>query len=248
MGNFYTHAEIYDKIRYPGMQDRLKGFYKDIFAGKNISTVHDVSFGTGNLTACLDELQIKVSGSDLSLEMLERAKEKYGSKYPLYQADFRLVSKTVAEKFDCVMCTGNSLGHVPNDDIAKVVSEMDALVSGDGYIFIDSRNWDKIRRDRQRFYTYAPLFVGEERINLVQVWDHDIETITFNFLFTYEKENKITGKDILHETYFPFERQLLEKELEACGYSVMESGAQMNMPVEIEAADWYYILAKKGKV
>jgi hypothetical protein len=143
------------------------------------------------------------------------------------------------------MSTGNSLGHVPNEDIKVVLDEMDKLVDDGGYLYFDSRNWDKIRREKKRFYTYPPIFINDERINFVQVWDHEDTTITFNFLYNYEKENKIIGQEILHETYFPFERVLIENKLETLGYDITKSGAFSNAGGDIQTTDWYFILAKK---
>lgn len=49
---------------------------------------------------------------------------------------------------------------------------MDRLVRPDGYLYLDTRNWDKILEDRQRFYRYHPVFHGTDRINLIQIWDY----------------------------------------------------------------------------
>ena len=87
----------------------------------------------------------------------------------LKRCDFRDLSAWQDRQFDCVTSTGNSLGYVSNEEVRKVLEEMDAHVRPGGYLCFDSRNWEKIQREKQRFYLYPPFFHEETRINLVQV-------------------------------------------------------------------------------
>jgi|LGVF01.1.fsa_nt_gb hypothetical protein len=85
------------------------------------------------------------------------------------------------------MSTGNSLAHVTNEDVKTTLNEMGTLVKKGGYIYIDTRNWDRILRTKQRYYFYQPIFKNDERINVMQVWDYNSnDTITFNLLYAFE--------------------------------------------------------------
>lgn len=144
-----------------------------------------------------------VSGSDISMDMLNKAKEKNKSenlKIQLQQSDFRDLTSNIKGKFDCVMSTGNSLAHVPNEEVKKSLYQMAQLIKKKGYIYIDTRNWDRILSTKQRFYYYQPIFKDNQRINAMQVWDYNIDnSITFNLLYSFEKDNKIYKREEFKE-------------------------------------------------
>ncbi|MDE5597288.1 MAG: SAM-dependent methyltransferase, partial [Lachnospiraceae bacterium] len=86
------------------------------------------------------------------------------------------------------------------------------------------------------------------RINLIQVWDyHEDDTMTFNLLYTFEKDNRIFQKEKFEEHYIPVKKQILLDKLTQMGYVDIEV---MNFPVQqpytdIDDVDWYCVIAKK---
>ena len=225
--------------------------WKSLLAGKAIQTFLDVSIGTGGMTLPLQELGIEVYGSDLSDSMLERCRKKALKKQKpleLRCCDFRDLSVWGGKHFDCVASTGNSLAYVSNDDILKVLEEMDAHVRHGGYICFDSRNWEKIKQEKQRFYLYNPFFHGEDRINLVQVWDHNPDgTITFNLLYTFERDNRIFQKEIFVEQYHPFRLELVERKLRKMGYGSLKLTPvpDNHSEADLSKTEWYRMIAHK---
>ena len=151
-------------------------------------------------------------------------------------------------KFDCVASTGNSLGYVENSDIVKALEQMDTLVKKGGYICIDSRNWEKIQKETQRFYFYNPFFKDGNRINLTQVWDHNSDgSITFNLLYSFEKDGKIFQREVFEEHYNPFPYELIEKQLRKMGYGPirLRSLPCCNPEPDFEKIEWYHLIARK---
>ena len=149
------------------------------------------------------------------------------------------------------MSTGNSLAYVPNDEITGVLAQMDALVAPGGYLYFDLRNWDRIVRQKQRFYFYDPAFLPNgDRVDLMQVWDHhDDGSITFNLLYTFERDNKIFQREHFEERYYPVPRQFLLDRLSSLGY---EDIAVSAFPVQFgafdeESSNWYCVLARKAE-
>ena len=125
---------------------------------------------------------------------------------------------------------------------------MDARVREGGWLYFDLRNWDRILRERKRFYLYNPFFDGETRVNLVQAWDyHPDGTMTFNLLYTFERDHRIVQQEVFEEHYFPIPRQLLLDELARLGYGEIRLFPLPAMlRQEAEEAEWYCVLARKG--
>ncbi|MBQ3890725.1 MAG: class I SAM-dependent methyltransferase [Lachnospiraceae bacterium] len=254
MEKLYDRADIYDLIE---SEERFGYIKKDwtLFLGeRNIKTVLDVSIGSGGMTIPLLDMGMDVTGSDLSEAMLERCKKKVearGKDILLKCTDFRDLSCFGDKKFDMVVSTGNSLGYVSNEDVLKTLQEMDKHVKDGGFICFDSRNWEKIQKETERFYFYNPFHHGENRVNLMQVWDHNPDgSIAFNLLYSFEKDEKIFQREIFEEHYNPFKLEPVTKHLEKLGYKdITVKQFPCYMPGdEFEKMDWYRLIAKKETI
>lgn len=250
MANLYERADIYDLLETEERYQITKRHWEQVLSGKQVETLLDVSIGSGNLTLPLAELGVQLYGSDLSGPMLERCgkkAEKRGFSIDLRQSDFRRLNENFDGTFDCVASTGNSLPYVTNEEAMDVLAQMNRLVKPGGYLYVDIRNWDKILSTKQRFYLYNPTFLDGVRMNLVQVWDHHGDgSMTFNLLYTFERENKIVQKEIFEEHYFPLKRYLLLGRLEQLGYGEIEMAClPAFLNTKPEEADWYCLLARK---
>ena len=251
MDKLYDRAEIYDLIESEQRSETIRRDWASFLGDRPIRTLLDVSIGTGGMTLPLGELGIEVFGSDLSEAMLARCREKAARKgrpVECRQADFRDLSCWAGRQFDCVASTGNSLGYVENEDIPLVLEQMDALVKPGGYICFDSRNWEKIRREKPRFYLYNPFFRGDDRINLVQVWDHNADgSVIFNLLYTFERDGRIFQKEFFEEHYHPFPRSLAADRLLSLGYTDLTIRPVPSFaPVtDFDKMEWYRLIARK---
>lgn len=251
MASIYQKADIYDLLEDREHIQTYKKHWETLLRGKDIHSVLDVSIGSGSVTLPLGEMGIELSGSDLSEDMIEKCgikAQNAGYNMDLKCSDFRDLSCWEGKQFDCVASTGNSLPHVQNADVLKALEEMDSLVKANGYLYLDMRNWEKILHERNRFFLYNPVFVGEDRVNLVQVWDyHADNSMTFNLLYTFEKDNHIFQKETFEETYYPIKREMLIDKLKSLGYTEINIAcfpACFSMP-KFEKVDWYCIMAKK---
>lgn len=248
--SIYNRPDIYD-IHFSGkMGELLRKHYEIVLGGKAIHTIHDCSYGTGNLTNELVRMGYVVSGFDLSMEMLNKAKEKNKAEnleIELKQSDFRDLTSNIKGQFDCVISTGNSLAYVLNKEVKKSLYQMAQLINQKGYIYIDTRNWDRILSTEQRFYYYQPFFKNNERINAMQVWDYNLDnTITFNLLYSFEKDNLIYKREEFKELYYPLKKELLINELEGLGFENIEIYNFIHHQIkEFKEMEWYVVLAQK---
>ena len=252
MSELYDRADIYDLIESDQRTESIRRDWESFLDGREIRTLLDVSIGTGGMTLPLQELGIEISGSDLSEAMLARCEQKASAKgkpVELKRSDFRDLSCWEGRVFDCVASTGNALGYVENNDVLLTLEKMDHLVKPGGYLCFDSRNWEKIQKEKQRFYLYNPFFRDGNRINLVQVWDHHADgSITFNLLYTFERENRIFQKETFEEHYHPFGINPVLDRMKEMGYGgiVIRPVPDFAEEKEFAQIDWYRIIGQKN--
>ncbi|MFX1449941.1 MAG: class I SAM-dependent methyltransferase, partial [Promethearchaeota archaeon] len=142
-------AEKYDRL--VSLENRIKRespFYKKLFIENNIETILDCACGTGQHVILFRKMGYKVKGSDISPSMIRKAKTNLKNldlKIPIKISDFRNLTKVWNEKFDAVICVGNSLPHLfSNDDILKALGEMSILLNEKGVLILGQRNFDKL--------------------------------------------------------------------------------------------------------
>ncbi len=181
--------------------------------------------------------------------MLKRAKEKAAEKgldIPLVQCDFRELSQYFEPGFDCVMSTGNALAHVSHADIERTLQQMDRLLRPGGYLYFDSRNWEKELRERKRFRWGQPFFREDGvRVNYLQDWVYcDGGAVSIYISQSYERDGKIFESREFEEHLHPFSAGLVISALKRMGYEepVMKPFPWFNDRPP-EQTDWYCLMA-----
>ncbi len=141
-------AGIWDE--FISWERRRKGegnFFVDMLRRYNARTVLDIACGTGYDSIRLVKEGFGVKSCDGSREMIAKAKEnaiKQGAKLDLMQCDWRdLVNRFRDEKFDAVICLGNSFTHLfSRKERESVMNQLYFLLKKGGILIIDQRNYD----------------------------------------------------------------------------------------------------------
>lgn len=247
---FYDFPDAYDLFFSEKFHDECIKFYKEILGKKKFKDVLDCSVGTGQMLMPLAKMGFNVTGTDINPNMIKKAGFNFAKNNliaTLNVCDFRSIKEKVRREFDCVMCTGNSIAHVKNEDITSVINSMDSVLRPGGMLYIDSKNWDNILQRKQRFYLFNPLIRDRGRVNYIQVWDYQKDSsILFNYLIFEEIENKIVSKRQFYEIYYPFSINLILNYLKELNYqniTICKLGDYNQQ--DIEKIDWYSIIAEK---
>jgi len=237
---FYTEQFYADCVK----------FYKEIFGKKKYKDILDCACGTGQMLIPLAQMGYNVTGIDLSTKMVRRASQNFARNKlmaTLSGGDFRQLRDKVRGEFDVVLCTGNSLGHIKNEEIPLAIKAMDEVTRPGGMIYIDSKNWDSIVQKKQRFYLFNPIIRDKGRINYVQVWDYRRDgSIFFNYLIFEEIDNKIVSKRQFYEIYYPFSHETVIAELTALNYQHINICKLGDTSVtDLNKIEWYALTAEK---
>jgi SAM-dependent methyltransferase len=116
-------------------------------------TVLDASCGTGINAAALARRGFDVWATDGSEAMIEQAAARFRRErlaIPVWPCLWADLPGTLAERFDVVLCVGNSLVHAAGRDaMVAALTGLRRMAGPGGHVAIDSRNWEKLHAERR---------------------------------------------------------------------------------------------------
>ncbi|MDR7301376.1 SAM-dependent methyltransferase [Haloactinomyces albus] len=124
-------------------------FFIDQLKSRGVQTVLDAATGTGFHSVRLVEEGFDTVSADGSPQMLAKAFQNgidYGGHVlRVVNADWRWLNRDVHGEFDAIICLGNSFTHLfAEHDRRKALAEFYAMLSHDGVLIIDQRNYDAV--------------------------------------------------------------------------------------------------------
>ncbi len=214
---FYDRfVDVYDNlVSFNNRVKREANFYDSLFKKCNVKTVLDCACGTGHHIMMFKQLGYDVKGSDLSPAMITKARTNLKERNldaPLKISDFKELNKNFDERFDAVICVGNSLPHLLSDeDLTLALTEMNAVLNENGILILEQRNYDKLLKDKKRFFPvsfrenevffYVLDFLPSEIIfNIINVNTSDQTFQTYTTTYNALKMDKL--KELLYNSGF----------------------------------------------
>jgi glycine/sarcosine N-methyltransferase len=154
---FYDRfAGKYDVMVSEKRYDEDLPFFNSIFKKHNVKSILDCSCGTGKHVIKFSRLGFEATGSDISIEMINKARknaELLGIDVDLVQADFKRLPNVFGKKFDCVVCVGNSLNHeLEEKGILSALRSIYNVLRNKGVVIIQIRNLPKWVKERRRVF------------------------------------------------------------------------------------------------
>jgi len=159
----------------------------------NSSYVLDAACGTGMHAISLAQRGYTVAGADLSAWMIERARanaEAAGVEARFEVAGFGELAGaltpalTPEQRFDAVLCLGNSLPHLLTPiDLEAALADFAACLRPGGLLLIQNRNFDAVLARRERWMGPQAHRDGEAEWLFLRFYDFEPDgTLTFNLL------------------------------------------------------------------
>jgi SAM-dependent methyltransferase len=139
---------VYDAI-YPQIFDyeAVYGFLKPILEENRVESILEVACGTGHLMAIMESEDYRVTGLDLSPEMLALARPRV--KGVLIQRDMRELE--FIEEFDAVLCLGSSFTYMSSDsDALRALKGFHRALMPGGVLVFDNFNAERFDPERYR--------------------------------------------------------------------------------------------------
>ena len=193
---FNDFSEAYD-LMFP-REERMRTeepYWRELFSRQGVRSVLDCACGTGVHAVLFARLGLASFGSDIAPAMVDAARA--GAKAAGVRADFRVASFTdlsrafPKERFDAVVCIGNSLTLAPtDDDVAQAVRQMHAILNPGGICVISIFNWDRLAREQLRI---MPASVAEKEgreIAFLRVFHHRGDVIHLNIVVITRQDGR----------------------------------------------------------
>ena len=194
------------------------------------STVLDASCGTGINAAALARRGFDVWATDGSEAMITEATARFRREHlaiPVRHSLWADLPATLAERFDVVLCAGNSLVHAAGQDaMVKALTGLRRMAGPGGHVAIDSRNWEKLHAER-RIVRVAPRVLTRDgrRCLSFYAWEiperlHDEHVA--HIVFVFEDAERAEA----HEypvSFRPFTVAELRERLELAGLREVDS-------------------------
>jgi glycine/sarcosine N-methyltransferase len=192
------------------------------------SSVLDAACGTGHNAAALARRGYRVRATDGSDAMVAMAAARFGREHleiPVERCLWADLPAVVGERFDVVLCIGNSLVHTGRRDaMIEALAGLREMARPGGHVVVDSRNWEKIHAERQivRVADRARIRAGRRCVSLYawEIPDRFGAEIVAHIVFLFEDGDRIEPHEY-RIGFRPFTPAELHERLGAAGLRVV---------------------------
>ena len=218
--DFYNNlAASYDEmIPFKAALERKRISLKGILNLK-MKTAADLGCGTGVDSIALSQLGLKVTGFDLSAEMLKIAEVNAVRSDVKINFHNRAVNKIPASfhsKFDLVLSLGNTFANIPKNVFDKSIEKCFNLLNEEGKLIIQILNYEKILKNKNRIVN---INEGDDEF-FVRFYDFKKNRLFFNVLAFNKFHTK--GNITITTELFPYSKNDFEQSLLKAGFTKIE--------------------------
>ena len=219
---FYNQiADSYDEMtNLDSRMDNIRRFIDRIKARYELSSAVDVACGIGRHAVVMSQMGIRAVGADMSAAMLQKAQafaKQAGVQTQWINCPMQELSQHIKEKFDIVLCLGNSLPHIlSQDDLDKTISGFAQILRPGGILLIQLLNYHRILKDKKRIVAVTRNNNNE----YIRFYDFLRDLLQFNLLRIKWEGTK--SKHTLSSTIlFPYAFDILQRVLQEHKFSTI---------------------------
>lgn len=198
----YRYDELTGNIDYDAGSDYISGFLNEQGIGE-ASTILDLACGTGTMSLLLKNKGYRVTGIDLSEEMLSVADHKAQGEIPFIKADMR--DFRLEKPVDACVCCLDSLNHLASIEDVEATFKCVCETLRDGGIFIFDVNTvykhNHVLADNSFIFDEEGYFLAWDN----ELLEDDRVRIMLDF-FVFNGENYDRYSEEFVETAFSEER------------------------------------------
>lgn len=234
-----TFVEKWDQlIDWKARRESEGEFFIQELKKRGARKVLDVATGTGFHSVRLLEEGFEVASADGSMEMLTKAfanARRNGRILRTLHADWRWLNRSVHEKFDAIICLGNSFTHLFNErDRRKALAEFYAALRHDGVLILDQRNYDSIL-DEGFSSKHIYYYCGEN----VRAEPEHVDDGLARFRYEFQDGS------VFHLNMFPLRKDYVRNLMTEVGFQRVKTFGDFQETYHQQKPDFYIHIAEK---
>ncbi len=237
----YVHSFVQkwdDLIDWDARASSEGDFFIRILKDRGVKRILDVATGTGFHSIRLMRAGFDVTSADGSPEMLARAFEnarKAGFIMKTVHADWRWLSRDIHNKYDAVICLGNSLTHLfAEQDRRKALAEFYTALRHDGVLILDQRNYDGIL-DNGFTSKHVYYYCGDNVSAEPEYVDEGLARFRYTF----------ADKEVFHLNMYPLRKEYTRRLMNEVGFQQVKTYGDFQETHKVEDPDFYVHVAEK---
>jgi SAM-dependent methyltransferase len=236
--SFEYISKYYDLIYEDKDYEKEVSFIEDIFAKYHKpKKILEIGCGTGNYTKILAERGYKITGVDISENMLNVARQKCECSFA--KGDMRNFS--LHEKFDTCIAMFAVIGYVTdNEDVIKALKNIRSHLEPNSLLVFDVWNGLSVMRNlpevRVKKIEKRNMKIVRIAVPNLRAFDHICE-VNYTLFAMNKVTNEYTEFDEKHimRFYFPQEIRFFLKE---AGFEVLEICPFMDLNGQVDESVW----------
>lgn len=234
-------VEKWDELIDWDRRRRSEGdFFFEVLNRSGARKVLDVATGTGFHSLRLLEAGFNVVSADGSPTMLAKASENAqtrGHRLKTVHADWRSLSRVIDERFDALICLGNSFTHLFSErDRRKVLAEFYAMLKPGGVLIVDQRNYDCIL-DEGYSSKHVYYYCGED----VKVEPEYVDEGLARFCYEFADDS------VFHLNMFPLRKAYTRQLLHDVGFQRIKTYGDFAETYHDDEPDFFIHISEKEK-
>ena len=213
-------------------------FFIRILQERGVRRVLDVATGTGFHSIRLLRAGFDVTSADGSPEMLAQAfdnAKRAGFIMRTVHADWRWLSRDIHNKFDAVICLGNSLTHLFSEqDRRKALAEFYTALTHDGVLVLDQRNYDGIL-DNGFTSKHVYYYCGDNVSAKPEYVDEGLARFEYQF----------PDGSQYHLNMYPLRKEYTRRLMHEVGFQQIKTYGDFQETHKVEDPDFFVHVAEK---
>jgi glycine/sarcosine/dimethylglycine N-methyltransferase len=237
----YVHSFVQkwdDLIDWDARATSEGDFFIRLLKERGVQRILDVATGTGFHSIRLLRAGFDVTSADGSPEMLARAFEnarRAGFIMRTIHADWRWLSRDIHNKYDAVICLGNSLTHLfAEQDRRKALAEFYTALRHDGVLILDQRNYDGIL-DSGFTSKHVYYYCGDNVSAEPEYVDEGLARFRYTF----------PDKEVFHLNMFPLRKEYTRRLMNEVGFQQVKTYGDFQETHKVDDPDFYVHVAEK---
>lgn len=178
---------------------RERPFFHVLVERYGIRTAVDAGAGTGVHGILLSQLGVRVVAVDVSREMLKQTQinaAQYGVTVRTVHADLTAMSEAVTSPVDAIVCLGNTLAHIHDEEgMGSVLEGFRRTLRPHGVLVLQILNYGRIPKDRD------VVLNTRERDGAIYERSYRPEGRLLSFQTTVRRPDRTETRSLLHRPW-----------------------------------------------